>query len=111
MCCRIPTASGRAGRNFPKGFDFSGFDAAEGAGQPWTATTWALNTLGEWGLHAAALAGTADLLAANSRWEYDDLPYWGGEVDCCISAFTLANGAWLESGRFGNPPSGSSTSA
>jgi hypothetical protein len=23
------------------------------------------------------------------------LPYWGGEVDCCINAFTLANGAWL----------------
>ena len=34
-------------------------------------------------------------LAANSRWEYDDLPYWGGEVDCCINALTLANGAWL----------------
>src|SRR5690606_40112695 len=31
----------------------------------------------------------------NSRWEYDDLPYWGGEVDCCINAFTLANGTWL----------------
>ena len=35
------------------------------------------------------------LLAANSRWEYDDLPYWGGEVDCCINAWTLANGVWL----------------
>ena len=33
--------------------------------------------------------------AANSRWEYDDLSYWGGEVDCCINAYTLANGAWL----------------
>ena len=64
-------------------------------GQPWTATTWTLNTLREWGLDAAVLAGTAELLAANSRWEYDDLPYWGGEVDCCINAYTLANGAWL----------------
>ncbi|MEO6199871.1 MAG: squalene cyclase, partial [Cryobacterium sp.] len=72
-----------------------GPEAADGAGQPWTATTWTLNTLRGWGLHAAALAGTADLLAANSRWEYDDLPYWGGEVDCCINAYTLANGAWL----------------
>lgn len=64
-------------------------------GQPYTATTWTLNTLREWGLDAAALAGTAELLAEHSRWEYDDLPYWGGEVDCCINAFTLANGVWL----------------
>ena len=64
-------------------------------GQPWTATTWTLTTLREWGLDAAALAGTADKLDANCRWEYDDLPYWGGEVDVCINAMTLANGAWL----------------
>ncbi len=38
---------------------------------------------------------TAQRLAANSRWEYENLPYWGGEVDCCINAFTVANGAWL----------------
>ena len=64
-------------------------------GQPWTATTWSLNQLRDWGLDAAMLAGTAEKLAANSRWEYDDLPYWGGEVDVCINAFTLMNGAWL----------------
>lgn len=67
----------------------------DAAGQPWTATTWSLNSLREWGLDASVLAGTAELLAQNSRWEYDDLPYWGGEVDCCINAYTLANGAWL----------------
>ena len=83
------------GAFFPADFDFGGPEAAEGAGQPWTATTWALNTLRDWGLDPSALAGTADLLAANSRWEYDGLPYWGGEVDCCINAYTLANGAWL----------------
>lgn len=70
-------------------------EAAGEEGQPWTATTWTLNTLRDWGLDATALAGTAELLAANSRWEYDDLPYWDGEVDCCINAYTLANGAWL----------------
>jgi hypothetical protein len=63
--------------------------------QPWTATTWTLTTLREWGLDAAALDGTATLLDRNSRWEYDDLPYWGGEVDACINGMTLANGAWL----------------
>lgn len=83
------------GAYFPADFDFHEPVAADDGGQPWTATTWTLNTLRDWGLDAAALAGTADLLAANSRWEYEDLPYWSGEVDCCINAFTLANGAWL----------------
>ena len=83
------------GAYFPGDFDFEGPEAADGAGQPWTATTWSLNTLRDWGLDAARLAGTAELLAANSRWEYENLPYWGGEVDCCINAYTLSNGAWL----------------
>ena len=83
------------GAYFPADFDFAGSEAAEGAGQPWTATTWVLNTLRDWGLDAAVLGDTAQRLAANSRWEYENLPYWGGEVDCCINAFTVANGAWL----------------
>lgn len=83
------------GAFFPADFDFDGPEAQDGAGQPWTATTWTLNSLREWGLDASVLAGTAEKLAANSRWEYDDLPYWGGEVDCCINAWTLANGLWL----------------
>lgn len=83
------------GAFFPGDFDFGGPEEEDGAGQPWTATTWTLNSLREWGLDASVLAGTAEKLAANSRWEYDDLPYWGGEVDCCINAWTLANGVWL----------------
>lgn len=83
------------GAFFPKDFDFDGPENAEGAGQPWTATSWTLNTLRDWGLDATALAGTAGLIAQNSRWEYENLPYWGGEVDCCINASTLASGAWL----------------
>lgn len=90
-----PDGQWAGGPYFPADFDFHGPEAAEDAGQPWTATTWSLNALREWGLDAAALAGTAEKLAASSRWEYRDLPYWGGEVDCCINAFTLANGAWL----------------
>ncbi len=69
--------------------------AVAAEGQPWTATTWTLTTLRGWGLDPGVLNGTAELLAANSRWEYDDLPYWGGEVDCCINAWTLGNGLWL----------------
>src|SRR6478735_10722641 len=83
------------GAFFPHDFALDGPEAAPGAGQPWTATTWSLNSLREWGLDASVLAGTAEKIAANSRWEYDDLPYWAGEVDVCINASTLANGAWL----------------
>lgn len=82
------------GAFFPANFDF---DRVAVEGQPWTATTWSLNSLREWGLDPAVLRArrTAELLAENSRWEYDDLPYWGGEVDCCINAWTVANGVWL----------------
>jgi hypothetical protein len=88
-----PDGQWAGGAFFPAGF----FGSAEKdePGQPWVATTWVLKDLREWGVDAAALAGTAEKLAANSRWEYDDLPYWGGEVDVCINSYTLASGAWL----------------
>jgi hypothetical protein len=95
LALQDPDGQWAGGAFFPVGFDFRGPEAAEGAGQPWTATTWALNTLRDWGLDASALAGTAGLLAANSHWEYEGRPFWDGEVDCCINAYTLASGAWL----------------
>lgn len=63
-------------------------------GQPYTATTWSLWQLREWGLDPAVLGDTGDRLAV-TRWDYDDLPYWGGEVDVCINGFTLMAGSWL----------------
>ena len=90
-----PDGRWAGGAFFPAGFDVHGPEAAPGAGQPWTATTWSLTSLHGWGVDAAALEGTAPRLDAVCRWEYDDLPYWGGEVDACINAMTLANGAWL----------------
>ena len=95
LALQDPDGQWAGGAFFPRGFDFEGPEATEGAGQPWTATTWSLNSLREWGLDASVLTDTAARLAANSRWEYDDLPYWGGEVDCCINAWTLMNGLWL----------------
>src|SRR3954451_13473106 len=41
---------GAGGAYFPKDFDFRGPEAGEGAGQPYTATTWSLNALREWGV-------------------------------------------------------------
>lgn len=90
-----PDGQWAGGAYFPSDFDFAAAEDAREPGQPWTATTWSLNALREWGLDASVLADTGERIAANSQWEYDDLPYWGGEVDCCINAFTLANGAWL----------------
>lgn len=82
-----PDGQWAGGAYFPA--DFTGE-----APQPWTATTWALNALREWGLDASVLEGTADKLAS-VRWEYEDMPYWGGEVDVCINAMTVSNGLWL----------------
>jgi hypothetical protein len=97
LALQDPNGRWAGGAYFPSDFDFDGPEAAPGAGQPWTATTWTLNSLREWGLDSAVLRRrrTAELLDADCRWEYDDLPYWGGEVDCCVNAFTVANGLWL----------------
>lgn len=84
-----PEGTWAGGAFFPA--DFSG---DEDTPQPWTATTWALNDLRDWGVDASALDGTAEKLTA-VRWEYEDLPYWGGEVDVCINSWTLSNGLWL----------------
>mgnify|MGYP003145032636 FL=1 len=88
-----PDGQWAGGAYFPAQY----FDSpeAEKPGQPWVATTWSLKDLREWGVAASELGDTVAKLEANSRWEYDDLPYWGGEVDVCINSFTLANGAWL----------------
>ncbi|MFI5585768.1 squalene cyclase [Amycolatopsis sp. NPDC051758] len=88
LALQDPDGQWAGGAFFPAGFRGD-------EDQPWTATTWSLNALREWGLDASVLRGTAELLAENSRWEYEDLPYWGGEVDCCINAWTLMNGLWL----------------
>ena len=94
LALQDPDGRWAGGAFFPAGFSF---DAKEREGQPWTATTWSLNALREWGLDPAVLRErrTAELLAESCRWEYDDLPYWGGEVDCCINGYTVANGVWL----------------
>ncbi|QGQ18510.1 squalene cyclase [Cellulomonas sp. JZ18] len=92
LALQDPDGQWAGGAYFPAGFDVA---AVETQGQPWTATTWSLNALREWGVDADVLAGTAELLDRNARWEYDDLPYWGGEVDCCINSWTLSNGLWL----------------
>ena len=55
LALQDPDGQWAGGAFFPGDFDFDGPEAAEGAGQPWTATTWSLNSLREWGLDAAVL--------------------------------------------------------
>lgn len=95
LALQDPDGPWAGGAFFPADFDLHGPEAAEG--QPWTATTWTLNSLREWGLDPAVLRErrTAERLAENCRWEYENRPYWDGEVDCCINAWTVANGLWL----------------
>lgn len=90
-----PDGQWAGGAYFPAGFDFDGPEAGPEAGQPYTATTWSLNSLREWGVASTVLGDTAEKLAENCHWEYNNLPYWGGEVDCCINSWTLSNGVWL----------------
>lgn len=90
-------ADGRwaGGAHFPGRSDLGIVAVGDAEAQPWVATSWSLNHLREWGVEADVLGDTADRLAANCTWEYDDLPFWHGEVDVCINAWTLMNGAWL----------------
>jgi hypothetical protein len=89
LALQDPDGQWAGGAYFPADF--------EGSDQPWTATTWSLGSLREWGLDPAVLRRrrTVELIAEHCRWEYDGLPYWGGEVDCCVNALTVANGVWL----------------
>ncbi|MGH3996723.1 MAG: hypothetical protein ACRDTJ_04590, partial [Pseudonocardiaceae bacterium] len=51
---------GRRPRQCGADFDFHGPEAAEDAGQSWTATTWTLNSLREWGLDPIRAARQSD---------------------------------------------------
>ncbi len=93
LAAQDPDGRWAGGAHFPAGF-FDGPEREE-SGQPWVATSWSLRDLREWGVDAAALGDTAQRLAANCRWEYEDMPFWDGEVDVCINSFTLAAGGWL----------------
>lgn len=73
---------------------------AEPAGepeQPWTATYPVLLDLCHLGVppDSAVMRETARLVARSCRWEYDGLPFFAGEVDCCINAGTILIGTYL----------------
>ena len=79
------------GAHFPAGFSWG-----DEPGQPWTSTSHSLAQLREFGLPRSPRTRTmVELIGANTRWEYDDLPYWGGEVEPCINGALVANGTYF----------------
>jgi hypothetical protein len=84
-----------AGGSFlPAGFDYREW---EEVGQPWTATTYALTQLREFGLDptSARARRAVELIGASSRWDEGGQPYWEGETEECINGRTLADGAYF----------------
>ncbi len=78
------------------------YDDAE-AGQPWTATTYSLLLLREFGLDPGSDAARTAVarVRANTRWEEGNQPFFEGEVEPCINGMTVALGAY-----FGEPVDG-----
>lgn len=92
------------GAHFPADFQWPGPESFQGpgkpwlgAGQPWTSTSHTLALLREFGLDPATERAkrSIDLIAQNCRWEYDNLPYWDGEVEPCINGALVANGTYF----------------
>ena len=78
----------------PSDFDFGEW---EEVGQPWTATTYSLSQLREFGLdpNSERAKRAVELIGANSRWDEGGQPFWEGEVEECINGRTVADGAYF----------------
>ncbi|MGZ6875956.1 MAG: hypothetical protein ACXVFR_06290 [Nocardioidaceae bacterium] len=72
-------------------------DPPEDGSQPWTSTLPVMMELYDFGLDPATDAARemTALVAANCRWEYDDLPFFAGEVEPCINGRTVTLGAYF----------------
>ncbi|MCP2321555.1 hypothetical protein HDA40_000062 [Hamadaea flava] len=66
-------------------------------GQPWTPTLPVLHLLTQFGVDPGdeRVRYAVDQVREKSRWDYDDLPFFAGEVDCCINGRTLAIGVYF----------------
>lgn len=94
LSCEDADGQWAGGAFLPRGFDFQEW---RDVGQPWTATTFSLSQLREFGLDPSSdRAGRAvELIGVNSRWDHAGEPYWEGEVEECINGRVAADGAYF----------------
>ena len=85
------------GAYFPADFDANSPEAQPGQGQPWTATTYSLSQLRDFGLDPTSpwTRRAVRSIGENCRWDHAGQPYWEGEVEPCINGMTVANGAYF----------------
>lgn len=81
------------GAHFPSDFSWG----SDEPGQPWTSTSHSLAQLREFGLVPGTdrVETMVELIGANVHWEYDNEPYWEGEVEPCINGALVANGTYF----------------
>lgn len=72
-------------------------DGAGEGGQPWTATTYSLLQLRDFGVDPGGdhVRRTVALVRDNCRWEEGGQPYFSGEVEPCINGMTVLLGAYF----------------
>ena len=70
---------------------------AEPDSQPWTATLPSLRMLRHLGVdpRAPRVRASVEAVREHCRWEYDDRPFFDGEVEPCINGGTVALGAYF----------------
>lgn len=78
----------------PRGFTAEDWQRS---GQPWTATTFSLTQLREFGFEPQSERAqrTVALIGLNARWDEGGQPFWEGEVEECINGRTVADGAYF----------------
>ena len=94
LSCQDADGQWAGGAFFPANFDPREWREV---GQPWTATSFSLSQLREFGLDPSSdrARRTVELIGANSRWDEGSQPYWEGEVEECINGRTVADGAYF----------------
>ncbi|MBB5662855.1 hypothetical protein GGE68_001027 [Rhizobium leguminosarum] len=94
LACRDEDGQWAGGAFLPAGFDPQEWREH---GQPWTATTFSLSQLREFGFDPACgqARHAVESIGANARWEEGGQPYWQGEVEECINGRTVADGAYF----------------
>lgn len=77
--------------------DSAGLQEAGEEGQPWTATTYSLLQLRDYGVDPGSeeMRRTVALVRDNCRWEEGGQPYFAGEVEPCINGMAVGLGAYF----------------